>query len=428
MSESVSYVASAMPFGNTMVGGNRSVTLVGAGLGIFGSSSRFRAGVTGCEASQWLSDSSVFALVANGVGQTLRLAVTVGARTASISDAVSFDAGVASSLLTSNTIAAGARRVWYYGGMFGNVDASHRTILGFSACEATVWSSTSSVLAINPAGIAFLRQIGVTAGTKAGSLTQVFTYNNPVVSRLETSNGDDTQWPTTTLPDRWAGTRTGGNVLTLTGENFGTRDYSMVVSIGNKTCAQTNWTSDYTTSCLVPSVEGWGELAQNDTTCQNSEACLVNHAVGITHNISEQDSSLTTDTNLSYVYACQCDEVQCYIHDYVQGGPSAYCMDVDECNATLCDGTTCPQNDCDTNASCTNTNGSFTCACSPGFSGNSTVGTTCLRCAAGKYKTEFSNSDCTHCGTFSPAGSITFSDCDAPAFRFLFDEDPPPAP
>lgn len=103
-------------------------------------------------------------------------------------------------------------------------------------------------------------------------------------------------------------------------------------------------------------------------------------------------------------------------------------MDVDECNATLCDGTTCPQNDCDTNASCTNTNGSFTCACSPGFSGNSTVGTTCLRCAAGKYKTEFSNSDCTHCGTFSPAGSITFSDCDAPAFRFLFDEDPPPAP
>ena len=43
-----------------------------------------------------------------------------------------------------------------------------------------------------------------------------------------------------------------------------------------------------------------------------------------------------------------------------------YNLDIDECTEDL--------DDCDPNAMCTNTNGSYTCACNEGYSGN---GTTC---------------------------------------------------
>jgi len=43
-----------------------------------------------------------------------------------------------------------------------------------------------------------------------------------------------------------------------------------------------------------------------------------------------------------------------------------FCLvDIDECsNSTM--------NDCHVNATCTNTDGSFTCACKPGYTGNGT--------------------------------------------------------
>lgn len=52
------------------------------------------------------------------------------------------------------------------------------------------------------------------------------------------------------------------------------------------------------------------------------------------------------------------------------------CVDVDECTADL--------DDCDENASCTNTEGSYECACNPGFGGD---GVTCSAGDAGTLET-----------------------------------------
>ena len=144
--------------------------------------------------------------------------------------------------------------------------------------------------------------------------------------------------------------------------------------------------------CKVPSVPIWGSIDANDTSCSLPQGCRVDHLVTI---IPSENSSFS----LSYVYDCQCDGTQCYDHYFNQGDNATFCEDVNEC-AILCDGTRCPSNDCDLNAVCNNTNGSFTCSCDLGFSGLSSVGTTCILCPASKYKDTQSNDNCTHCGSY----------------------------
>ena len=53
---------------------------------------------------------------------------------------------------------------------------------------------------------------------------------------------------------------------------------------------------------------------------------------------------------------------------------------------------------CDTNAACNDTAGSFTCACSPGYSGD---GISCSQCVAGDYKSGTGTGDFLRCGSFS---------------------------
>ncbi|XP_072042803.1 uncharacterized protein [Amphiura filiformis] len=73
-------------------------------------------------------------------------------------------------------------------------------------------------------------------------------------------------------------------------------------------------------------------------------------------------------TNTDGSFTCKCNTGY--------SGNGITCNDVDECSS----GT----DDCDTNAFCTNTDGSFTCTCNPGYSGN---GITCnAECAENQYK------------------------------------------
>jgi len=101
---------------------------------------------------------------------------------------------------------------------------------------------------------------------------------------------------------------------------------------------------------------------------------------------------------------------------------------VNECNITVCNGTTCPPNNCDSNASCTNTDGSFTCACGPGLSALGSVGDTCVVCPATMYKNSTGNDNCTHCGTYSPPFSTNYSACEQPLLRYLFESTSPAVP
>lgn len=78
------------------------------------------------------------------------------------------------------------------------------------------------------------------------------------------------------------------------------------------------------------------------------------------------------------------------------------CADINEC-------ATGGRNDCDVNATCTNTKGSFTCACKAGFSGNGVTCSDVNECTAGTHNCS-ANATCTNtAGAFTCACKSGFS-------------------
>ena len=78
----------------------------------------------------------------------------------------------------------------------------------------------------------------------------------------------------------------------------------------------------------------------------------------------ECDSNVTCSNN-NGSYSCQCNAGF--------SGNGTVCTDIDEC--------TSGQHSCHSNATCSNNNGSYSCQCNAGFSGNGTVCTDIDECA-----------------------------------------------
>eukprot|EP00961_Rhodomonas_salina_P209076 2821929-Rhodomonas_salina.1 len=72
--------------GRTNVGGtgSTSVTVQGSGLGVHGYTGAVRVGVTGCESTEWESETSVRCQAGEGGWGTRRVTVTAGERVGSV--------------------------------------------------------------------------------------------------------------------------------------------------------------------------------------------------------------------------------------------------------------------------------------------------------------------------------------------------------
>ena len=82
---------------------------------------KVRAGLTGAEATVWVSESSVVCKVGVGGPGSVSVAVTGGERAGSTSGAVSYDGGVVSSVLLSNGAGSGGESVSVSGAGLGTV-------------------------------------------------------------------------------------------------------------------------------------------------------------------------------------------------------------------------------------------------------------------------------------------------------------------
>ena len=90
-------------------------------MGTVGYTGRGRGGHTGCEATEWVSETSVRCKVGQGVQGSRRAVVTAGERSGSVTEAWSTDVAGLSEVQGMNTVGSGGVSVTVQGTRMGTV-------------------------------------------------------------------------------------------------------------------------------------------------------------------------------------------------------------------------------------------------------------------------------------------------------------------
>jgi hypothetical protein len=93
---------------NRGTGGSFSITVHGADIGIVILTRKLRVGITMCEATKWLSETTTSCRVGSGIKQSIQAILTSGSQVGSFSDLWTFDAAGMSALMRFNVPATGS--------------------------------------------------------------------------------------------------------------------------------------------------------------------------------------------------------------------------------------------------------------------------------------------------------------------------------
>ena len=208
------------------------------GLGLVAFTALGRVGQTGCEGTEWESETSVRCLRGSGFSRSRRMVVSCVSSLSSASDIVSFDsvglltlAGRKGVLSVYNLISVGSEIVSVLGVHFACASPSAR--FGFTAVERTVWTSSTLVICKSPAGTGYLLGVSLTLGEVPGSLTRASAFDGPPdLSSIIMMNGLN-QDP----------------VELLASGLFGTGDLCSLARIGDTACESSLWISDSALTC-----------------------------------------------------------------------------------------------------------------------------------------------------------------------------------
>ena len=204
------------------------MTVLGGSVGMAGSAV-LMSGLSGCEATEWISDSAIRCKVEQSSAMSRRIRLSVGNLAGSLSASFSFASSAVSVLQRRNTASTGSASITVGGSGLGTRAWSLRVRLGDSVCEATEWVSDSAVRSMSAySGRPDSRRIAVTIGVESGSLSSGASYSG---SELSVGRGAN------------AGA-TGSSSLTLLGTGLGLRAYSAVAGSGRSSCAASEWVSD----------------------------------------------------------------------------------------------------------------------------------------------------------------------------------------
>src|SRR6056300_1561049 len=131
--------------GNRAGTGSTSVTVHGASMGLVSYTGRAREGQTGCEATEWESETSMRCMVGHGARGTRRVVMTVGERGGSVGRARVCDAAGLSITGRGHLAGTGSTSVTVHGASMGLVSYTGRAREGQTGCEATEWESETSM-------------------------------------------------------------------------------------------------------------------------------------------------------------------------------------------------------------------------------------------------------------------------------------------
>jgi DNA-directed RNA polymerase subunit H (RpoH/RPB5) len=212
-----------------------SVTVHGAGLGLVSLTAMGRIGQTGCEGTEWESETSVRCLVGHGAGGTMHVAMTAGERGGSSSAAMSFDSGSVGVSLQRNRAGTGSASVTVHGSGLGLVSLTAMGRMGQTGCEGTEWESETSVRCLVGHGSRETRRLTFTTGERGGSMSEAYSLDARSLSVMRRSNHGST----------------GTASVTVHGSSLGSAALTAMGRMGQTGCEGTEWESETSVRCLV---------------------------------------------------------------------------------------------------------------------------------------------------------------------------------
>ena len=139
--------ASRASRGNQMTTGSASLTIFGSHVGLLAFTSRGFSGSSDCEASEWISSTSLRCMTSHGTGGSRRLSITAGeGRSGSSTYVLSYNGPSLDFVkIPGNRPRTGSASVTVRGAFFGLVDVTNTIRVIASTCEVTEWNSDSSL-------------------------------------------------------------------------------------------------------------------------------------------------------------------------------------------------------------------------------------------------------------------------------------------
>jgi hypothetical protein len=214
--------------------GAASVTVHGAGMGIVRHTAKGRTGHTGCEGTDWESETSVRCLVGHGARGTRRVVMTVGTGRQHKPGMVSRHRGTESASASQPSrdrrgVDDGTRI------SMGIVRHTARGRTGHTGCEGTEWESETSVRSLVGHGAAGTRRVVMTAGERGGSVSKGWSVDIGGLSAMRQTNR--------------AGTSSAS--MTVHGSSMGLCCIHTRGREGHTGCEGTEWQSETSVRCLV---------------------------------------------------------------------------------------------------------------------------------------------------------------------------------
>ena len=169
------------------------MTVHGSSLGLVALTALGRIGQTGCEGTEWESETALRCNTARVRAGSRSILVSLGSIGASLSVAFSSDLASVSSVhrmdTAVNLLTAGSQLLTLTGSMLDYMSLySEGARLGFTACESSRWLSATSLLGKAPLGVSTSFTFVATFGERAGSLTDALSYDRAVLSHVYVSN------------------------------------------------------------------------------------------------------------------------------------------------------------------------------------------------------------------------------------------------
>ncbi|KAJ1478607.1 hypothetical protein T484DRAFT_1904312, partial [Baffinella frigidus] len=147
--------------------------------GLSSYSATARLGFSACQASSWATGTALLCKAAAGVGGGLRAVLTVGGVGGTLDGAASYDAPSPTSPATPMLRPAQRSIDVLLAGAHLPPWASARARVGGSACEASVWVSSTALACHSARGAGASLSLVVTVGGAAGGVSEAVSYEAP---------------------------------------------------------------------------------------------------------------------------------------------------------------------------------------------------------------------------------------------------------